>query len=62
MLKNTEMNTIEQLIKARNGGSSLKDSIVRRKKSDHEENDPDRTISIFKDSMREEEIRHNLNL
>lgn len=33
MLKNTDMNTIEEIIKGRNGGSSLKESVVRRKKS-----------------------------
>lgn len=33
MLKNTDMNTIEDIIRGRNGNSSLKESIVRRKKS-----------------------------
>lgn len=32
MLKNTEMNTIEDIIRSRNGGG-VKESLVRRKKS-----------------------------
>ena len=42
MLKNTEMNTIEEIIKGRND-SNLKDSVCRRKKSWNEVEEPEPT-------------------
>ena len=33
MLKNTDMNTIEQIIKGRNGNATIKQSVSKRKKS-----------------------------
>jgi hypothetical protein len=62
MLKNTEMNTIEDIIRSRNGNSSLKESIIRRKRSYNEAEEAEIKMSFYKESVKEEEIKHNLNL
>lgn len=52
MLKNTDMNTIEDIIRGRNGNSSMKESIVRRKKSYTEAEDVEIQMSFYKESVK----------
>lgn len=63
MLKNTDMNTIEDIIKSRNENSNMKESLIRRKKSWHELDDRESLhFSFYQENMHEDEIKHNLNL
>lgn len=54
MLKNTDMNTIQDIIRSRNGNSGLKDSIVRRKKSYNETDEPEASVSFYKESVNQQ--------